>query len=175
MGFISKVLAIIGLLTLIGGAGWLLCNDYLVNAVAQRNPALNIAEAANKIATDPFAKGPSLGNVLVVSLAIIGILAILAVIGLVVYGVRTRRRYPPHSQRQQQRPYQRTLARPQIANTQGRVGDALNALVQLEMARYLRGLHADQEGQQPAMLPPEQPIVVEQLGPDPVDDLLRGM
>jgi hypothetical protein len=175
VSFVSKVLAIIGLVALIGGAGWLLFNRYLVHAMAQRNPTVDIAEAANKIATDPFVKGPALSNVLVISLAIIGLLTILAVIGLTVYVMRARRRYQDSTQRQQQQPYRRPLAHPQIANSQRGVGDALNALVQLEITRYLRGLHGDQAGRPPAMLPPEQPLVVQQWETEPVDELLRDM
>ncbi len=171
----SKVLAITSLVALLGGASWLLFNGYLVHVMAQRNPVSDIAEAANRVATDPFAKGPSLGNILVVSLASIGLLTLLVVIALTVYVVRFRRRYQHYSQRRQQRPYRRPLAYAQIATKQRGVGDALNALVQLEIARYLRGMHIDQEGQSPAIMPPEQPLVVQPWETEPVDELLRDM
>jgi hypothetical protein len=174
MKFVTKILAILGLLALLGGAVGLFFSGYLRNAAGQQNPAMRLAAATDKIATDPFAAGPSLGNVLIVILAIIGILAILVASGFSIYVLKTRQRYRDAGPRRQ-RSYRRPLARPQIASTPGVVGDTLHALVQLETARYLRGMQTDQERQPSAMLPPEQPIVVQQLGPDPVDDLLREL
>ena len=174
MKFVTKILAILGLLALLGGAVGLFFSGYLRNAAAQKNPAMRLAAATDKIATDPFAAGLSLGNVLIVVLAAIGILAMLVAGGFSIYALKTRQRYRAAGPRRQ-RSYRRPLARPQIVSTPGGVGDTLNALVQLETARYLRGMQGEQRSEQRAMLPPEPPLVVQQLGPDPVDDLLREM
>jgi hypothetical protein len=134
MKMITKTLTMIGLLVMLLGIGGLLFGNYLTQATAQRNPALDIAAATNKIATDPFATGPSLGDTLVVILAIIGGLAILAVIGYIIHIRQRRRQYEKEYRQAGYHP----RAQPQIASTQSGVGDALNALVQLETMRYLR-------------------------------------
>ena len=169
---ISKVLSTLGLLTLIVVGIGIAFKGYLVTAVAQRsNPALDIAAATNKIATDPFAKGPSVGNVIVIIFAVIGILAVAAVIGYIVYLMRVRKHYQKQAIRQ--RPPRSISPRPQIANTANGMGDALNALVQLEMTRYLR--QGRQNRGELTLPPPEQPTVIHLDHNDPVDDLLREM
>ena len=174
MRFVTKILAILGLLTLLGGAVGLFFSGYLRNAGGQKNPAMRLAAATDKIATDPFAAGPSLGNVLIVVLAVIGVLVILIASGFSIYVLKTRQRYRDAGRRRQ-RPYRRPLARLQIVSTPGGVGDTLNALVQLETARYLRDMQDQQGSEQRALLPLEQPLVVQQLDPDPVADLLRDL
>jgi hypothetical protein len=79
--------------------------------------------------------------------------------------------------RQQGRSWQparrRTFAQPQLTS-QNDTGRALNALVQLELTRHLQRMRGQNEAHQPR-LPQEQPLVVQQLGPDPVDDLLKEL
>jgi hypothetical protein len=171
---ISKVLSTLGLLTLIVVGIGIAFKGYLVTAVAQRsNPALDIAAATNKIATDPFAKGPSVGNVIVIIFAVIGILAVAAVIGYIVYLMRARKHYQKQAIRQ--RSPRSISPRPQIANTGNGMRDALNALVQLEMTRYLRDTQGRQNRGELTLPPPERPTVIHLGHNDPVDDLLRNM
>jgi hypothetical protein len=165
------MLSVIGGISVIMVAGWLLIRGYLRHAAIRRTPAFTIASATDRIAPDPFLRGPTIGDVLVILFAILGLVAILAVAGAMITILKARRR------RQQGRSWQptrqRTFAQPHLV-AQNDTDRALNALVQLELTHYLQGMRGQNEGHQPR-LPQEQPLVVRQLGPDPVDNLLREL